>query len=118
MRHPRSLACLSVLMAILVSGCGDRHFLGGSRDQQALSPFAVMDSTATIYSNSAAASPVSDHPLRWVGFVSHPVGMVLDYFPNRVMYGIASLAPRWFGYTSEDSTLHAQRPSKYSDSTE
>jgi hypothetical protein len=114
MWYPKSLAFLSVLLAMTVSGCGDRHFLGGSQDGQVLSPFSVMDSTTTIFAEPASASPVNDHPLRWFGFVSHPLGMVLDYLPNRVAYGIASLAPRWSGYTTEDAILHELRSSKYS----
>ena len=118
MFHPKLLASLSVLAAVLVSGCGDKHFLGGTRDGQALSPFAVMDSTTTIYSAPEGASPVNDHPLRWVGFASHPLGMVFDYIPNRVVYGIASLAPRWFGFTAEDASLHELRSSKHSQAQE
>ena len=114
MWHPKSLVFLSVLLTMSVSGCGDRHYLGGSQEGQVLSPFSVMDSTTTVYGEPAAASPVSDHPLRWLGFVSHPLGMVMDYIPNRVLYGTASLVPRWSGYTTEDAMLHELRSSKYS----
>ncbi len=114
MWHPKSLAFLSILLTLSVSGCGDKHFLGGSQGGQVLSPFSVMDSTTTIYTEPTAASPVNDHPLRWLGFVSHPLGMILDYLPNRVAYGIASLVPRWSGYTSEDAILHELRSSRHS----
>ena len=115
MWYSKSLASLSLLAAISVSECGDRHFLGGSHTEQATSPFNVMDSTAMIYTDPAAASPVYDHPLRWVGFPGHFIGMVSDYVLNRPIYGGASLIPRWYGYTAEDARLHELRSSKHSD---
>jgi hypothetical protein len=114
MGKAKSLVVFTALAAMLVTGCGDKHFLGGSRDQLVTSPYAVMDSTTTIFADPVGVSPVNDHPLRWLGFASHPLGMVLDYVPNRVAYGIASLFPRWSGYTAEDAVLHELRPSKYS----
>ena len=71
--------------------------------------YSVMDSTAMVYTDVAAGSPLSDNPWRWVGFVLHPVGQVLDYGVNRPIYWVAGRMPYLFGYTSEDAMLDSQR---------
>ena len=71
--------------------------------------YSVMDSTALVYTDVAAGSPLNDNPWRWLGFVLHPVGQVLDYGFNRPVYSISSGMPYLFGYTSEDAMLDSQR---------
>ncbi len=74
-----------------------------------MSIYGAMDSTSLVYTNPMAASPINDHPLRWVAFLLHPVGVVTDYGINRPVYGLSSLNPNLHGYTSEDAMLDAQR---------
>jgi hypothetical protein len=93
-------------IALVAAGCS------GSRDTkivQQTTMYSTMDSTALVYTDPAAASPVQDHPLRWFGFVVHPFGVGLDYLVNRPVYFIASLWPGLFGYTNEDAMVSAQR---------
>ncbi|HLZ34424.1 MAG TPA: hypothetical protein VKP13_10430 [Nitrospira sp.] len=71
--------------------------------------YSVMDSTSLVYTDVAAGSPLSDNPWRWMGFVLHPVGQVLDYGINRPIYSLTSHMPYLFGYTSEDAMLDSQR---------
>lgn len=42
------------------------------------------------------------HPLRFVGFALHPVGVVLDYAVVQPIYILGGLAPWLFGLTVED----------------
>lgn len=72
--------------------------------------YTVMDSTALVYTDVAAGSPLYDNPFRWLGFLLHPVGQVLDYGVNRPIYSLTSHMPYLFGYTSEDAMLNSQRP--------
>ena len=71
--------------------------------------YSVMDSTALVYTDVVAGSPLNDNPWRWLGFVLHPVGQVLDYGFNRPVYSLTSQMPYLFGYTSEDAMLDSQR---------
>lgn len=64
--------------------------------------------TSVVFQDRAAYSPMRDHPLRWVAFALHPIGVVLDYGINRPLYAIASTAPELFGYTKVDAALEAQ----------
>ncbi len=107
MRELRILAGLAVVVALLAGGCA------GSQQQvaytQPVSIYSTMDSTSLVYTNPRAASPVNDHPLRWIAFIANPVGVVVDYAVNRPLYWVASLAPGVFGYTSEDAMVDSQR---------
>lgn len=71
--------------------------------------YNILDSTALVYSDPAAGSAINDHPLRWVGFLSHPIGHAFDYGINRPMYMLGGTNPYLFGYTAEDNMLDAQR---------
>ena len=71
--------------------------------------YSVMDSTALVYTDVAAGSPLSDNPWRWLGFLLHPVGQALDYGINRPVYAVTGSMPYLFGYTSEDAMLDSQR---------
>lgn len=106
MRNSALLTALVLTVALLAGGCA------GNRDMQVqpMSTYSSMDATALVYTDPAALSPLSDHPLRWLAFVMHPVGTLLDYAINRPLYGLASSAPTLFGFTSEDAMLDSQRP--------
>jgi hypothetical protein len=71
--------------------------------------YSVMDSTALVYTDVVAGSPLNDNPWRWLGFLLHPVGQALDYGFNRPVYTLTSGMPYLFGYTSEDAMLDGQR---------
>ena len=106
MRNSALLTALVLTVALLAGGCA------GNRDMQVqpMSTYSSMDATALVYTDPAALSPTSDHPLRWLGFVLHPVGTLLDFVINRPQYGLASASPSLFGFTSEDAMLDSQRP--------
>ncbi len=103
----RILAGLVVVVALLVGGCG------GSQQMvvynQPTSIYSTMDSTSLVYTNPRAASPLNDHPLRWVAFMGNPLGVAVDYFVNRPIYTLSSLAAGVFGYNSEDAMVDSQR---------
>lgn len=111
--HP---AAFVFALALLMTGCASTQqadpamsALDDSTYQPPASIYSVMDSTALVYSNPAAAAPVHDNPYRWVGFILHPVGQALDYGINRPLYKLAGSGPYLFGYTSEDAMLDSQR---------
>jgi hypothetical protein len=108
----RSLAGSSLLLIVLlVTGCSStRQGVAAEQDYVApMSIYSVMDATSLVYTDPRAASPANDNPWRWPAFVLHPVGQFLDYVVNRPLYGIASIAPYLFGYTSEDAMVDSQR---------
>jgi hypothetical protein len=95
-------------LALFAVGCA------GSQQQVSDTGTAwPLDSLAFLYSDPVANAPINDHPLRIVGFAMHPAGVIIDYVVNRPAYVLASTHPILFGYTPEDSTLHAQRPRGY-----
>lgn len=99
---------LGLLMA---TGCSNANQMI-TQDQNyntPLSIYSAMDSTSLVYSDPAAASQANDNPVRWLGFILHPVGQLVDYTVNRPLYAIASHAPYLFGYTAEDSMIDSQR---------
>lgn len=99
-----------ILVVLLVAGCSSTR--QGAVDQVYVAPmsiYSVMDATSLVYSNPQAAAPISDDPRRWLGFLLHPVGQLVDYTINRPLYGIASTMPYVFGYTSEDAMVDSQR---------
>jgi len=107
MGEVRILAGLVVVVALLVGGCA------GSQQMvvynQPTSIYSTMDSTSLVYTNPRAASPLNDHPLRWVAFMGNPLGVAVDYFVNRPIYTLSSLAAGVFGYNSEDAMVDSQR---------
>lgn len=108
MRQKRLHVAVGLLILLsLVAGC---MTVPESRQTQDVGTAWPLDSLAYIYTDPAAVSPVNDHPLRWLAFLLHPVGVVLDYGINRPLYAFTSLSPTLFGFTPEDATLHAQRP--------
>lgn len=99
------------MLAMVASGCATMS-QQASEDREYSPPtsiYNILDSTALVYSDPAAGSAVNDHPLRWLGFMSHPIGHALDYGINRPVYKLGGSIPYIFGYTAEDNMLDAQR---------
>jgi hypothetical protein len=110
MRAP-SLTLGIAMLAMLASGCATTGHQS-AEDKEYTPPtsiYNILDSTALVYSDPAAGSAVNDHPLRWIGFISHPIGHAFDYGINRPMYTLGGNTPYLFGYTAEDNMLDAQR---------
>lgn len=101
------------VLALVMAGCSTTRQQSAGADDREYSPptsiYNILDSTALVYSDPAAGSAVNDHPLRWLGFIAHPIGHAFDYGINRPMYTIGSISPYLHGYTAEDSMLDAQR---------
>jgi hypothetical protein len=100
-----------ILGLLLTTGCSTTNQMA-TQDQNynaPLSIYSAMDSTSLVYSDPMAASQANDNPYRWLGFILHPVGQLIDYSVNRPLYKLASLAPYIFGYTAEDSMIDSQR---------
>ena len=102
-----------MMVALVAAGCSTTHQQGTGVDGKEYTPptsiYNILDSTALVYSDPAAGSAVNDHPLRWLGFVAHPIGHAFDYVINRTMYTVGGSSPYLHGYTAEDSMLDAQR---------
>ena len=107
-----SLFAVGIVLVISLVGCASNRQqtvdAGGGYVAPA-SIYSVMDSTSLVYTDVAAGSPLYDNPWRWVGFLLHPVGHVLDYGVNRPLYSLTGHMPYLFGYTSEDAMLDSQR---------
>jgi len=71
--------------------------------------FSILDATALVYTDPASGSTVNDHPLRWLGFLAHPIGHAFDYGINRPMYKLGGSIPYLFGYTAEDAMQDSLR---------
>ena len=100
-----------MLGLLLTTGCSTTNQMA-TQDQNynaPLSIYSAMDSTSLVYSDPMAASQANDNPYRWLGFVLHPVGHVVDYTVNRPLYAVARHAPYLFGYTAEDAMIDSQR---------
>ncbi len=96
-----------LIVALFVGGCA------GTRSTQYLQPtaqYSALDSTALVYSDPVAQSPINDHPFRWLAILTYPFGVLVDYVVNRPFYALASSNPTLFGYTSEDNMVQSQRP--------
>ncbi|MDR4478790.1 MAG: hypothetical protein R3B37_03440 [Nitrospira sp.] len=108
----RGIVTTIILGLLLTTGCSTANHQMATQDQNynaPLSIYSAMDSTSLVYSDPMAASQANDNPYRWLGFILHPVGLLVDYTVNRPLYTIASLAPYVFGYTAEDSMIDSQR---------
>lgn len=105
------LIAVSLLLIAGLIGCAGRQ-QAADGDIGYVAPasiYSVMDSTALVYTDVAAGSPLNDNPWRWLGFLLHPIGQGLDYGVNRPIYSLTSGMPYLFGYTSEDAMLDSQR---------
>lgn len=105
---------LGILLLATAVGCA------GNREQAAMadadtgytppaSIYSVMDPTSLVYTNVEAGASLNDNPWRWAGFLLHPVGVALDYVPNRLIYALPRHMPYLFGYTTEDAMIDGQR---------
>ena len=104
------LIAVGLLLIAGLVGCAGQQTVEGDIGYVApASIYSVMDSTALVYTDVAAGSPLNDNVWRWAAFLLHPVGQLLDYGFNRPVYGIAGSMPYLFGYTSEDAMLDGQR---------
>jgi len=101
------------MLAMVSAGCSTTYQQGIGGDTKEYTPptsiYNILDSTALVYSDPAAGSAVNDHPLRWLGFIAHPIGHAFDYGINRPLYTVGSSFSYLHGYTAEDSMLDAQR---------
>lgn len=103
---------VALITAVLVGGCGAVHRNSTASDTQYEPPASIsntMDTTVMAYTDPTAASPLNDHPYRWLAYILHPIGQALDYTINRPLYKLASTFDSLIGYTREDSTLDSQR---------
>jgi hypothetical protein len=103
-----------MMLALVATGCSTTQHTqtAGAEDREYTPPtsiYNILDSTAMVYSDPAAGSAVNDHPLRWLGFLLHPVGHAFDYGVNRPVYTISSRFQYLTGYTAEDNMVDAQR---------
>ncbi len=101
-----------ILVLAVMAGCAGNRQETVDAEGNYVAPasiYSVMDSTSLVYTDVAAGSPLNDNPWRWLGFLLHPVGQVLDYGVNRPVYSLTSHMPYLFGYTSEDAMLDSQR---------
>ncbi len=99
-----------LMLGVLVSGCGTMQQEIAEREYTPpTSIYNILDSTALVYSDPAAGSAINDHPLRWMGFVMHPVTQAVDYGINRPAYMLSSWFAYVTGYTAEDNMVDAQR---------
>ena len=96
-----------LIVALFVGGCAGTR---SAQDLQATAQYSALDSTALVYSDPVAQSPINDHPFRWLAILMHPLGLLVDYGVNRPFYALASVSSTLFGYTSEDQMVHSQRP--------
>jgi len=106
-----SRALGTAMLTMIASGCAAtaQHATKDKEYPPPTSIYNILDGTALVYSDPAAGSAVNDHPLRWLGFLSHPLGHAADYGLNRPTYKFGSSIPYLFDYTAEDNLLDAQR---------
>lgn len=96
--------------ALFVGGCSSVRTAQPSEGQQPTSTAWPLDSLAYIYTDPVAVAPINDHPLRWLGYALHPIGVLVDQAVNRPFHSFVATHPDLFGVTSEDQTLILQRP--------
>ena len=105
---------VGILLLATAVGCAGNQQQQASADADGgytapASIYSVMDPTSLVYTDVAAGGAPNDNPWRWTGFLLHPVGVALDYVPNRLFYKLPSQMPYLFGYTAADSMLDSQR---------
>jgi hypothetical protein len=94
----KALAVL-LLAALIGVGCSAAQLKSQKDDAWNWTPRAMPD----------AGDPSAGgygHPFRAAGFALHPVGVALDYALVRPFYLLGSLAPEWFGLTTDDAQLY------------
>ncbi len=106
MRRFGVLISMVVGVSFLLGGCVGMYY---QEPEQPRTIYTATDATALVYSDPDMAATVDDNPVRWLGFLLHPVGLGLDYALNRPFYRLAGQSPGFFGYTAEDAQLDAFR---------
>lgn len=111
MKSRSLMLAVMTLVAMLAAGCASPsgQGLAPARGDGGLGMYSALDATAQVYSNPMAQAPVEDTLWRYIGFVMHPFGVMLDYAVNRPLYALASNFPTVFGYTSEDALIDSRR---------
>jgi hypothetical protein len=92
--HARVLVVL-LLAALVAVGCSAAQLKSQKDGAWSIFPRALPDTYEPLPS-------AYGHPFRAPAYVLHPVGVVLDWVLVRPFYLLASLAPEWFGLTTED----------------
>ena len=105
---------VGILLLATAVGCAGNRQQQESADADGgyaapASIYSVMDPASLVYTDVAAGSAINDNPWSWAGFLLHPVGVAMDYVPNRLFYKLPSQMPYLFGYASEDSMQDSQR---------
>ncbi|MFO0775023.1 MAG: hypothetical protein U0172_10200 [Nitrospiraceae bacterium] len=111
----RTWTAAVLLGSLIATGCASTSqnsqgmAMGQMDSNERTSVYSTLDSTALVYTDPAAGAPADDNPIRWTGFLLHPVGLALDYAINRPLYTLASHLQRLTGYTAEDAMLDSSR---------
>ena len=105
-----TVLAVGILLLATAVGCAGNRQEQASADADGgyaapASIYSVMDPTSLVYTDVAAGASVNDNPWRWAGFLLHPVGVGLDYVPNRLIYVLPRHMPYLFGYTAEDAMV-------------
>lgn len=94
------------LVLFIMNGCVRFEH---TKAKQHTTIYSSSDAAALVYSDPLAAAPVYDNPFRWLGFVTHSIGVMVDYMINRPFYRMAATSPGTSGYTGEDAQLDLHR---------
>ena len=101
------------MLTLVATGCSTTHpEMMKAEDNDYTPPMSIyniLDSTALVYTDPAAGAPVNDNPVRWLGFLFHPIGQAFDYGLNRPLYTLASKFQYLTGYTAADMMVDGQR---------
>ncbi|MEE8239666.1 MAG: hypothetical protein V3R16_00230 [Nitrospirales bacterium] len=94
------------LVLFIMNGCVRFEH---TRSKQPSTIYSSSDATSLVYSHPLASAPVYDNPYRWLAFMVHPIGVMLDYMINRPFYRMAAASPATSGHTAEDAQLDLHR---------
>ena len=101
------------MVTMVAAGCATTNQQAMNDSDQEYAPptsiFSILDAPALVYTDPAAGSTFNDHPLRWLGFLAHPIGHAVDYGINRPMYTLGDSNHYLFGYTAEDEMQDSLR---------
>ena len=73
----KKLIAVALLLIAGLVGCAGHQNTADGGDIGYVAPasiYSVMDSTALVYTDVSAGSPLNDNPWRWLGFLLHPIG--------------------------------------------
>ncbi len=95
----------AVCIPLLAAGCAS-----SLSQQHPLTYTENVDQELDFADQVAVSGSFHDNPLRLVGYVLYPVGVMLEYVVTRPAYFVASLAPHVSGYTVEDAIFGDPQP--------